>query len=498
MQVTEKYNRHLRVISFCLWGDKKIYCDGLLENIKLAKTYYPDWTCWVYIHEESVPDEFVKAVKRHDNTRIILKKGSTIRKLRYMLWRLEPADNTDVEYLISRDTDSRISPREVMAVNEWIAEGTALHIMRDHPQHFPKILGGMYGFRCADLPIMEQSWEETVDMFYRDAGEDTNDQLFLERAFYLRFANNRTIHDEVMKYEGDECRKFPIPFEQNGHFVGCYIYKDGSTDFETAARLLQFLRTNAPDRVSFTPITMHESLCKVRQLLKRVYVMHYSKLVDRRVSLESQLGKMLLDKFVPIEWVDEFDREKITKEQIVKYYNYNPRVMARVMTLPEIANGIAHTTIMERIQERNEISLILEDDTMFKEGFIHHLRYVLENLPPDWEMICLGGPTQPNIMPARSMPNSCDMKFTCNEITLFKPSSPGPCTASCLLVSKKGADKILGSDLFIPMSAPIDEAIWQAAKVHDLKMYWAQPWLSYEGSKDDSMAFSTSLERGFG
>ena len=37
-----------------------------------------------------------------------------------MLWRIEPINDKNVEYLISRDTDTRIQPREVMAVQEWI------------------------------------------------------------------------------------------------------------------------------------------------------------------------------------------------------------------------------------------------------------------------------------------------------------------------------------------------------------------------------------------
>ena len=39
----------VKVISFCLWGKNPKYVHGLIENIKLAKLYYSDWICWVYI-----------------------------------------------------------------------------------------------------------------------------------------------------------------------------------------------------------------------------------------------------------------------------------------------------------------------------------------------------------------------------------------------------------------------------------------------------------------
>ena len=40
--------------------------------------------------------------------------------------------------MVSRDLDSRVSPREVEAVREWLATSRTFHIMRDHPQVSPK------------------------------------------------------------------------------------------------------------------------------------------------------------------------------------------------------------------------------------------------------------------------------------------------------------------------------------------------------------------------
>ena len=60
-----------------------------------------------------------------------------------------------VHTLLSRDTDSRIIPREKEAVNEWLASDRVFHIMRDHPAHclfgYTKILNSSKWPSLVDL-----------------------------------------------------------------------------------------------------------------------------------------------------------------------------------------------------------------------------------------------------------------------------------------------------------------------------------------------------------
>ena len=52
-----------------------------------------------------------------------------------------------VDVLLSRDLDSRLSPREVSAVEEWmntsieVEKDKPFHVMRDHPDHGAVMLG---------------------------------------------------------------------------------------------------------------------------------------------------------------------------------------------------------------------------------------------------------------------------------------------------------------------------------------------------------------------
>ena len=67
-----------------------------------------------------------------------------------MIWRFATmADPLVVEWH-SRDLDSLPNPREVAAVNDWLRNSNqTFQIMRDHPLHNSKILGGAFGMRIS-------------------------------------------------------------------------------------------------------------------------------------------------------------------------------------------------------------------------------------------------------------------------------------------------------------------------------------------------------------
>ena len=486
---------YLKVISYALWGKDLKYERGLIENIKLAKKYYIEWQCWVYIHLKSVNVYILKELQLYDNVKVIIKDDLEIRRNRFMLWRFEPIDDPLVEYLMSRDTDTLIFPREVLAVDDWITSGKSLHIMRDHPQHFPKILGGMYGVKCDLLKSLKKNWKTEIELFFNTYDENEDDQKFLELSLYSLCENDRIIHDEIQKYEGGECKQYKLPFEKNGNFVGCYIYEDGSSNLQISNILLNWLYSKSPDRISSHDRSFEDTLSYISNKIKNIYIMHYSKLDDRKKHLQTQLKNMLFDKFFNINWIENFDREDITQEMINMDYKYNPVILSRQMTLPEIANGLAHVYIIEQIKNNDDIAIILEDDTIFKEDFVYHLHKVLSELPEDWDIICLGGPTNEESCPSKCVYGATRLKFDIEEIHFIKPTIPAVCTMSCLLINKRGTEKILESSFVKPLSTPIDDAILKIGYEKDLKIYWCQPFITFEGSKSE--LYNTTLDRGF-
>lgn len=468
--------KNINVISFCLWGNEKRYTVGLIENIKLASLFYPGWECWIYIHKPTVNENYINILKSFSNVKIFLKNDPYVRYTRFTLWRLEPIMNLSVKRFISRNTDAIISPREVLAVMDWIKSDKTLHIMRDHPHHYPKILGGMYGVKCSSF-TNKFNWLLDIEQYFIENGENVNDQGYLEKTLYYLFSTDRIIHDEIKKYEGDECLNFSLPFERNGHFIGCNIYEDESTDPQTSGVLLDWLACNLPHRISNYNITILDALKFISTKIKKIYIIHYTKLAARKQNMIYELQRNFLDKFFKIYWVDNFDREN--KE-----------------SLPEIANGLAHIDAIEKIRDSNdEISIVLEDDTVFKQDFIHHLYYILNNLPQDFDSICLGGPSKLITVPCETLECSIKTHFNSNEIIFYKPTTPAPMTLSAMMHTRKAALKISSSKYFKPFSSPSDHNMWVCNIDKKVSLYYAQPFITYEASKTD--LFETSMDRGF-
>ena len=185
---------------------------------------YPGFECWFYIHRQTVPQTVVAELATFPHVKIILKDGD-LSSSRAMTWRFEAIDDPDVEIMMSRDTDSRFSLREKLAVDAWLASGTLFHIMRDHPAHGTCILGGMFGTR--KIPAIP-SWKKLIDTIYQTSQRDY-DQTFLAKYVYPHIRGSAVIHASFCKYPGEKSIPFPIPYDSEYHFVGEYVNPDGSS-----------------------------------------------------------------------------------------------------------------------------------------------------------------------------------------------------------------------------------------------------------------------------
>lgn len=709
----------LRVISFCLWGHQAKYNIGAIENAKLAQKYYPDFVCWFYIHRPSVPEETIQELAGLANVRLIFRSGP-IRPNRFMAWRFEPHDEPLVELFISRDTDTRILPRECLAVREWIESKMTLHIMRDSPSHYPKILGGMFGLR----PIMNCNLTARANEYF-SAQNDKDDQNFLADVVYPLCNNSMLIHDEIKKYE-QTARPFPLKYDHQFNFVGQYVYEqgqredwcttalrdhvqaqlpnrlegqmtiktclvacDGNSDYygffplvskfwkqfvnvetvlilvadEIPAGLKEFesniilfkpipniptafqaqcirllfagllrvdggviisdmdlLPTNSSyylqsiaaiseykfvvyrdclaeqqqypicfclarpeiwrlifnvhsvadiyrtlkswyrgnykigdphstgwatdqiklyqivqkwpellvkltdeqtgfrrlDRSELTNIIAEKRLYKQRLFegyysdfhlprpvtkykylfmelffqpycLDRIVVIHYTPLIWRKKILDMLFKRegLLTTK---IEWLTDYDREKITPEIIKQYYQPQEKILERTLSVPEIANAIAH---IQTIRNCTGMTLIIEDDMIIKPNFMTLLLAVLGSVPNDWDIITLGGHYQDN----RHLIDNSDNSVDIHQLRLV-PAINSCTPTGCYLINERGCKKIMAHPLFCPIAAPFDETLCHILPAVQAKVYWVQPWLAYEGTKNG--LYSSSIAgRGF-
>jgi hypothetical protein len=204
----------MNYVSFSLWGDQPIYNVGTIRNAELMKTIYPDWKMIVY-YDNTVPTESIEKLKELG----AVVKDMTGTDIYGMFWRFFAHDEPDCEYAVFRDSDSRLTKREKLAVDEWINSGKSIHVMRDHPAHrIPYgnsglgILGGMWGIKSGIIPLTDliNKYPKSKELQYG------NDQTFL-KTIYSIFQDDRYTHDEFFENK-------PFPIKRNlGEFIGSRI-----------------------------------------------------------------------------------------------------------------------------------------------------------------------------------------------------------------------------------------------------------------------------------
>lgn len=135
------------LIAFSLYGDQECYYHGAVENVHLAKLWYPDATCRFYV-DKKAPPALVAPVLRADAEIAWMDNAGN-----GMMWRFLAAAEPGV--VLVRDADSRIGFREKEAVEDWLATDRDFHTMHDHPYHQAPIMGGMWGCRNGILASPE-------------------------------------------------------------------------------------------------------------------------------------------------------------------------------------------------------------------------------------------------------------------------------------------------------------------------------------------------------
>jgi hypothetical protein len=195
-----------KIISFALWGDNPKYTTGAIKNANISKEFYPDWISRFYIHKD-VDISIINEIKNIQNTEISIVNETPDWKS--MFWRFLPVFDNDTECFICRDCDSRLSDREVAAVNEWSNSDKLVHIMRDHPWHRFVMLGGMIGFKKEAFEILINSLRN-----FNPTNEYGTDYVFFDNVLYPQVKGLSLVHDEFFE-------KKPFPTKRkNFEFVG--------------------------------------------------------------------------------------------------------------------------------------------------------------------------------------------------------------------------------------------------------------------------------------
>lgn len=193
----------MNVISFSLWGNNPKYTVGALENAKLAKEIFPEWLCYYFV-SNTVPQKFTCELSKFDNVVIIpvedpeANNGHNSHTAAF--WRfLVLASDADV--VIIRDTDSRLSLREKILVDEFISSDKLIHSIKDHPGHLGnKIMAGMWGVKKGTLPDIEDrinNFLATTHPYTRSYGVDQRFLELIHDEFYLQILEHNPFQNKL-------------------------------------------------------------------------------------------------------------------------------------------------------------------------------------------------------------------------------------------------------------------------------------------------------------
>lgn len=213
-----------KVISYCLYGNNKKYCIGMLENLKINKKKLPDWS--IYIYYSNVPDIYIEQYKEYNP--ILIECDETEYKWEGMFWRFRPLNDNNIDIFLSRDADSRITDREIVFINEFIESDKCFHIIRDHPGHGIEILGGTFGVKVKEfnkkykIKNIDNYLLEYKQYFCKNI-EKQPDQHFLRDKIwpFIKEDNIAHIAMEQLRYHKDDIVK---------GFVADFIGRDINID----------------------------------------------------------------------------------------------------------------------------------------------------------------------------------------------------------------------------------------------------------------------------
>lgn len=214
-----------KVISFSLFGDNPKYTQGAVENAKLQPKIYPGWKCRFYIHTPTVPKSIIRELEAMNCELFFRAEPIITNNYPGMFWRIEVLKDKEVGRFIVRDTDSRLSEREKVCVDEWIESKKNFHIIRDHPHHGARIMGGMWGATSVIGSILNYNKEfrrfkESFPFHnIRKARKEGGNQNFLARMIYPKIRNDVIIHDNHHFYKDETVLKIPSE-KVNNHFIG--------------------------------------------------------------------------------------------------------------------------------------------------------------------------------------------------------------------------------------------------------------------------------------
>lgn len=238
----------MNLISYVLWGNDPLYCQGAVTNIIDARKYYPNWQNRFYVFEGCGA---VAELNRLGAQVIMLppirRRPDGNEDWAALLYRLHPMSEPGIDRVIFRDTDCRFTTKEEAAVQAWIDSKKDVHAFYKEDRIQPKIFsGGMWGIKAGVIKNIRyriERWLGSKGIAFWNKGEAPDELFILEELW-------PELKDETL-YHGGGFSPFPVYVsDEREEFMGEKMEPGG-------LRVLHWFRHGLGDAVQFTAVLRH-------------------------------------------------------------------------------------------------------------------------------------------------------------------------------------------------------------------------------------------------
>jgi beta-1,4-mannosyl-glycoprotein beta-1,4-N-acetylglucosaminyltransferase len=200
----------------------------------------------------------------------------------------------------------------------------------------------------------------------------------------------------------------------------------------------------------------------------KIFIVHYKKLTERKISILDQFRKYNITNYEFI----EIDRDEL--------YNYNCDIFDKNFGNALTAISLSHYSAYQKIIDSHEEALIFEDDVILCDNFVNKLQQYLTQLPSDYDILFIG--------------NGCNLHVDIKQIEdnkfIYKRNVCDGLTrcADSYIINKKCCLKL--KNYIDNQQSKINRAIdsWLEIVLQDnnCNVYWAEPTIVMQGSQNGS------------
>ena len=184
-----------QVISYSLYGNQLRFLVGAIKNAQLATRFFPGFTVRYY-YGKSVPKWVLSTLLMFEHVELI--KVDEPEDSVARTWRFMACADSNVDVVLCRDVDARLSLREAEAHQEFMDSPFGFHIIRDHPTgHGYLISAGMFAMKTKKYGQL--MYDLLTGYEFKD--EYMADQNFMTYQFYPHIAADCLVHDEYYNYQ---------------------------------------------------------------------------------------------------------------------------------------------------------------------------------------------------------------------------------------------------------------------------------------------------------